>query len=113
MNLMKEIVGFIMEQYFAHKELLITLAIGGVCGLFAQMILPGKGLGIVPTIVMGIVGCYAGTFFIMKYVTFVDNKTLKTFIAGIAGSIVLLAILNIFRMTEPKHKDKTKWRNNA
>lgn len=113
MHAIKELVGFIMEQFLAHKELLITLAIGGACGLFGQMILPGKGLGIVPTIIVGIIGCYAGGFFLMKYITFADNKTLKTIIAGTVGSMVILAIINLFKIGEPKHKDKTKWRNNA
>jgi uncharacterized membrane protein YeaQ/YmgE (transglycosylase-associated protein family) len=110
---MKEIVNFVAEQYFAHKELLITLGIGGACGVIAQMIMPGKGLGIVPTIILGVIGCYAGTYFLLEYITFVDNHILKNFIAGIAGSMVLLGILNVLRLAEPKHKDKTKWRNNA
>ncbi len=113
MNLMKEIVNFVAGQYFQHKELLITLGIGGACGLIAQMIAPGKGLGIVPTIVIGIIGCYAGKFFLVEYITFVDNKMLKEFIAGIGATTVLMVVLNVLRLAEPKHKDKTKWRNNA
>jgi uncharacterized membrane protein YeaQ/YmgE (transglycosylase-associated protein family) len=102
-----------MEQYFAHKALLVTICIGAVAGLFAQMFVPGKGFGIVPTIVIGIIGCYLGNMFISHYLTMIDNKTLKDIVSGTLGAMVLSLVINIFRIGSPKHKDKTKWRNNA
>lgn len=112
MNAMREIANFVAGLYFQNKELIITLALGGVCGLFSQMILPGKGFGIIITIILGIIGCFIGKMYLVKYITFVHSHTGKIIIAGTAGAMALSFIINLFRLGEPKHKDKTKWRNN-
>lgn len=111
--MMREIANFVAGLYFQNKELLIVLGLGAVCGLLAQMIAPGKGFGIIVTILIGIAGCYIGKMFIAKYITFVDSPTGKTIVAGTGGAIALSLVINLFRMGEPKHKDKTKWRNNT
>ena len=110
---LREIANFVAGLYFQNKDLISLIAMGMACGVISQIILPGKGFGIIVTIVVGIIGCFIGKMFLIKYITFVDNKSMKVMVAGIAGPMVLSSIIHLFRLGEPKHKDKTKWRNNT
>lgn len=110
---LREIANFVAGLYFQNKEIITVIALGMACGVISQVILPGKGFGIITTILVGIAGCVIGKYFLAKYITFIDNKTMKIVVSGIAGTMVLSSIINALRIGEPKHKDKTKWRNNA
>lgn len=110
---LREIANFVAGLYFQNKEIIILIALGMACGVISQVILPGKGFGIIMTIVVGIAGCFIGKYFLVKYITFIDNKTMKIIVAGVAGTMVLSSAINVLRIGQPKHKDKTKWRNNT
>lgn len=110
---MYKLADFVAGLYFQNKELLILLGIGGVCGVVAQMFTPGKGFGLGITLLIGIAGFFLGKTFITPFIFFIDDKTIKEIVAGIAASIALSLAINLFRIGMPKHKDKTGWRNNA
>jgi uncharacterized membrane protein YeaQ/YmgE (transglycosylase-associated protein family) len=110
---LREIANFVAGLYFQNKEIILVIALGMACGVISQVILPGKGFGIIMTILVGIAGCVIGKYFLVKYITFIDSKNMKIIVAGIAGTMVLSSLINLLRIGEPKHKDKTKWRNNT
>ncbi len=109
--MVEKVITFIIEQFQAHQALLLTIAIGLIAGLLAQMILPGKGFGLFASAAIGIAGCWLGDKFISEYITFVDNHTLKRVISGTGGAMALGIVAGLFRFK--KVKDKTKYRNNT
>ncbi len=107
----EKFISFIIDQFLAHQALILTIVIGLIAGLLAQMILPGKGFGMLASAGLGIAGCWIGNQFIDQYLTMIDNDTLRRIVSGTIGAIVLATIVNLFRFG--RMKDKTKWRNNA
>ncbi len=103
-------IHFIMHQFTEHHDLLVLIVIGLIAGLIAQMILPGKGFGLGGTAVIGIVGCWIGNMYILPYIHFVENETIKKILAGTVGAMGLSFVFGLFRLY--KVKDKTKYRNN-
>ena len=109
--MLQHIIEFIADQFHEHRQLLLTIGIGAACGLFSQMILPGRGFGLIPTAIIGIAGWYLGGKFIKDYLTMIDNNLLKTLAAGTLGAMALSLPINLLR--GGKDKDKTGWRNNT
>lgn len=75
------------------KGILLFLALGLVAGLLARAIVPGKdAMGILPTLLLGIVGSFVGGFLAA---VFTGSKILDFNSAGILMSIVgaVLALL--------------------
>jgi uncharacterized membrane protein YeaQ/YmgE (transglycosylase-associated protein family) len=76
-----------------------------VAGLVAQLIMPGRGHGLVVTAIIGIAGCYIGNLFVVKYILFVDNHVVRELIGAIVVSAVLTVAVNIlFRPKEENAK---------
>ncbi len=113
--MVETVVTFIIETFQHHKAHIILIAIGMVVGIFSQMILPGRGFGLLATLVIGIAGCYIGDMFlhsyVREYVTFTQNATVHKIIGGTIGAMALSFIINIIR--GGKDKDKTAYRNNT
>ncbi len=113
--MVETVVTFIIETFQHHKAQIIFVAVGMVVGLFSQMILPGRGFGLVATLAVGIAGCYLGNMFlneyITEYVTFTKNETVHTIIGGTIGAMALSFAINLIR--GGKDKDKTAYRNNT
>ena len=113
-HLVENVVTWIIETFQTYKPQLTIVAIGMVVGLLVQMILPGKGFGLVGTFLIGIIGCWLGNMFlhefVEEYITFTKSSTVHTVIGGTIGGIIFGFVVNLFR-TE-KQKDKTKYRNN-
>ena len=103
--MLEKLVEFIITQFQEHKGLIIIIVIGMVAGLLAQMILPGKGFGLIGTFVIGIAGCWLGNKYAKQYLTFIDNETIKKIISGTLGAMALSLVVNLFRWG--KEKDKT------
>ena len=101
---------FLSHQFHEHKALLILLIIGMVAGLLAQMILPGRGFGMLSTIVIGVLGAWLGNNYIKSHITFINDSLLKEIVAATAGAMILCMVINIIRGGE--ERDKTHWRHN-
>lgn len=81
---------------------LIWLIVGGVVGWLASLIMRTDAQqGIFLNIVVGIVGAFLGGLLISPLVgTGTINSsglTLGTFLVSLAGAVILLAIVNLFR----------------
>lgn len=99
------VYGFIMQ----YQNLLITMIIGAVSGLVAQMILPGRGFGMFATVVIGIICCVVGNKFLRHYHKYLtDYKMLNYIICATVCSMVVMFVVNVIRGGEDK--DKTAWR---
>ncbi len=81
---------------------IIWLIVGGVIGWIASMIMRTDGQqGILLNIVVGIVGAFLGGILISPLIGAgtINNSglTVGTFVVSLAGAVILLAIVNMFR----------------
>ena len=102
-----EMVHYIQHFYFDHKSMIFLLAIGLVAGLLAQMILPGRGFGLIPTIIIGIAGAWLGSIYIRPHLKFIDHSLFRGIASATAGAMILIVIINIAR--GGKDRDKTHY----
>ena len=94
---------------FFTRDLLITLVIGLIAGLLAQVITPGRGYGILVSIILGIIGGWLGD----RYFHFVDRISdmplLNQILRATLGAIILVVILNLIFGRD--RTDKTRWKS--
>lgn len=81
---------------------IVWLIVGGVIGWIASMIMRTDGQqGILLNIVVGIVGAFLGGLLISPLIGAgtINNSglTVGTFLVSLAGAVILLAIVNMFR----------------
>ncbi len=107
-NLYLSLSDFVLHQVHEHKTLIITLVLGMITGLVAQMALPGKGFGIISTVAIGIAGAWLGARFITPYLTFIRNPFFKHMGAAIAGAMILVILIDLFRGKHDEDKDRWK-----
>jgi uncharacterized membrane protein YeaQ/YmgE (transglycosylase-associated protein family) len=107
---LKEFAMFLFHWVADHEEQFVFVGIALVSALLSQLFLPGRGFGMLASIVMGFAGCWLGNKFIIEYITFTDIEVLRKIIAGTAGAMLITIPINMVRMG--KDKDKSKYRNN-
>ena len=74
--------------------ILVTCVIGGICGFLAGKIMGGS-LGLVPNIVVGIVGAMLfGALF--SQIRLIDVPFVNEIIGGTIGSVILLFLIGLF-----------------
>ena len=78
--------------------LLITLVIGAICGFIAGNLMQGGGLGLLPSIVVGVVGA-AICSFLFGGLHLVDMPYVNEIVGGTVGSVILLFVLGLVRKT--------------
>ena len=100
---------FVQHGFHDHKALIIMLVTGLVAGLLAQMILPGRGFGLLPTIVIGCVGAWLGDKYIKVYLTFIRDPLFKHIAAATIGAMILALLINMVRGGHDR--DKSHWRH--
>ena len=83
--------GFIHE----NNALLITLFIGAVAGLIAQLITPGRGFNLIVTIIIGIAGGWLGGMLFKNYLNFTDSPLINAIICATAGALILCVAINL------------------
>lgn len=75
--------------------LLITCVIGAICGFLAGKIMKGGSLGLVPNIIVGVVGAILfGAIF--GGLRLVDVPFVNEIVAGTIGSVILLFLISLF-----------------
>ncbi len=87
-------------ELFSDISVIITLVIvGGIAGLFASMIISGRGLGLMGNIIIGIFGAFLGEFIMSKipYQFVIPEQIITQIINAIFGAIILLIIIKIFK----------------
>ena len=86
-----------------NHNLLITLFIGAVAGLIAQLITPGRGFNLIITIIIGIAGGWLGGLLFKSYLNFTDSPLINAIICATAGALILCIAINL--ILGPKRKD--------
>lgn len=73
-----------------------TVVIGAICGFLAGNLLHGGGLGLVPNIVVGVIG--AALFSVVfGSLHLVDMPWVNEIVGGTIGSVVLLLVVGLVK----------------
>ena len=76
--------------------IIIWLLVGGIVGWLAGIIM-GDDMGVIGNIVVGIVGSFIGGLLFARGDINTAGLTASTFAVSIIGSVILLAVVNLFR----------------
>jgi len=104
------LASFLSQQFHEHKALIVLVVTGMIAGLLAQMILPGRGFGMVTTIIIGVAGAWLGNRFLKVHLVFITDPIIKEVAAAVVCAMFLALIVNILR--GGNDRDKTHWRHN-
>ena len=92
--------------YVDNKVILVTLFVGAIAGLLAQLITPGRGFGLLATLGIGLLGGYLGGLVFKSYLDFSDSALLNAIIRSTAGALILCIAINlIFGSKRKDHHD--------
>ena len=83
------------QEIHDWRPLLITLFIGAVAGLLAQLLTPGRGFGMIITIILGIAGGWLGKILFKNYLSFTNSPLINTIICATAGAFILALLVNL------------------
>ena len=75
--------------------LLITLAIGCLCGFLAGKIFRGGGYGLIVNIILGLLGSWVGNWLLGKYISF-SPEWLSGIVTSILGALIILFVASLF-----------------
>lgn len=94
--------------------IIIVIVIGLIVGLLARLLVPGRdSIGILGTILLGIVGSFVGGF-LEQLIEFHHLETTHFntagFIGSIIGAIVLLLILRVTGLEPGRGRSRTRRR---
>lgn len=83
-----------------YMEWLAWIVLGGLAGWIASMITRNNArMGLLANIILGILGALAGNFLLpMIGVTGLTGFNLYSLLVAIGGAVVILLIVNLFRM---------------
>jgi uncharacterized membrane protein YeaQ/YmgE (transglycosylase-associated protein family) len=92
-----------------NKSLLITLFIGAVAGLLASYFTPGRGFGLLISVVLGIVGGWLGNMLFGSFLHLTSNPLINQIICATAGAMILVVVINLFA-SKKEQTDRSAWR---
>ncbi len=96
---------FSFQHFFVeNSEILVTLFIGAISGLIAQLITPGRGFGLLVTLAIGLLGGWLGSMILKHYLDFSDNAIVNAIIRSTAGALILCIAINL--IFGSRNKDK-------
>jgi len=105
---MKQIILFSLPGFVHdHRALLFALFIGAIAGLIAQFIIPGRGFGLIVTIILGMIGGWLGDMFLKNYLSFTSNHLVNHIICATVGAMILCIVINL--ISGKDNKDRTDW----
>ena len=80
------------------ESILIMLAIGAVAGWLAGTLMKGKGFGLVPNIVIGIIGSFVGGYVFNNVLGIsLGGGLVGTILTATLGAVLLLFVIGIIK----------------
>jgi len=106
---MKQIILFSLSGFVHdHRALLFALLIGAIAGLLAQVLIPGRGFGMIVTIILGMIGGWLGSILFKSYLSFTHNAIIDHIICATVGAMILCIVINL--IVGKDKGDKTAWK---
>lgn len=101
---------FSMSDQMHHwKALSLVLGVGFFVGLVLGFLMKWRSLGVVFSIVMGMLGAWLYHSFLTGYYTYSHKRSTNEIIYSIVGAFVLTVTLNLI-FGSNRGKDRTFWR---
>jgi len=76
--------------------IIVTVIIGAICGFLAGQLMKGSGLGLVPNIIVGIVG--AAIFGVLfGSLNLINVPYVNEILGGTIGSVILLFVIGLVK----------------
>lgn len=79
------------------QNLVVTLAVGGIAGWLAGLIIKGGGLGLIGNIVIGILGALVGNYLFGVLGISVGSGIAADLISAVVGAAVLLVVIGFIK----------------
>ena len=79
-----------------NKDLIIELIIGAIAGYIAEFLVPGRGYGLLVTILFGMVGGWLGGMLFHKLINFHTGVPyLNEVIRAVLGAMIVVILFNL------------------
>lgn len=78
-------------------HILIFLVVGGVAGWLAELVVRGRGFGIIGDIVLGVIGSFIGAYLFKHVLHLTIGGLAGEFAAAVVGAGLLVLILRLIR----------------
>ena len=72
------------------------LIIGLIAGWLAELIMKGKGAGLIVNLIVGIIGAYIGGF-VFRYLGLPVHGLIWSLVAAVVGAVILLFVVGLFK----------------
>lgn len=92
-----------------YKDYIALVIVSAIAGFLAQMILPGRGFGMLTTFLLGLIGGVLTHYFLGKNMMFASHWFLRDLAGATIGALVLGFVWNLIR--QGRDPDKTGYRN--
>ena len=78
-------------------QVVIWIVIGGIAGLLAEAFVRGIRVGLVGTVVVGILGALLGGWLFKQFGLHIGTGIVNEIIAGFVGAVILLVLMRALR----------------
>ena len=79
------------------ESLIILLVVGAVAGWLAGVLMKGKGFGLVPNIVIGILGAFVGNYVMGLLGVSIGGGIVGSIINSTIGAVILLLVIGVIK----------------
>ena len=78
-------------------EILIFIVVGAVAGWLAELVVRGRGFGLIGDIVIGIIGALLASWLLPRLGIYLGPGIIYQIIEAFIGAVILLIILRLIR----------------
>lgn len=97
-----------------HQDIIFMIVIGAIAGYLAEFIIPGRGFGLLATIIIGIIGAWLGNMLFGSFLHLTHDRIFDLIINSTLGAMIPVIIINLV-LGRPKEgkdeKDVYDWEN--
>ena len=79
------------------EQVVVWIIIGGIAGLIAEFFIKGTHVGLVGTVIVGILGALLGGWLFGVFNLHIGTGIIAEIIAAVVGAIILLVLLRALR----------------
>ncbi len=76
-----------------NRDLILTLFVGAVAGILAQIIVPGRGFGFLFSILLGLAGGWLGSLVFKNMLAVTHYPLVNQIFCSTAGAIILYLVI--------------------
>jgi len=78
-------------------QVVIWIVIGGIAGLLAEMFIRGVRIGLVGTVIVGILGALLGGWLFKQFGVHIGTGIVSEIVTAFIGAVILLGLMRALR----------------